>query len=143
MSGSSPRPGDVPPDKGTTAPSLADELVLILPAESVYVAVLRMATASLATRCDLTIDTIDDLRIAVDEASAILLHRAVPGEPLRCVLTISGGRLRAIVSVRVDDTAPPDPSSLGWLVLTALVGEVEARLDGDVMAIELSHPLDG
>jgi hypothetical protein len=38
----------------------------------------------LASRLDFTIDDIEDLRIAVDEACAMLLAQAVPGADLEC-----------------------------------------------------------
>ena len=41
---------------------------LRLPADSAYLAVLRTATAGLAARINFTLDDIEDLRIAVDEA---------------------------------------------------------------------------
>ncbi len=48
-----------------------------LPAAGAYLSVLRTATAGLAARLDFTLDEIEDLRIAVDEACAILLQQAV------------------------------------------------------------------
>ena len=61
-----------------------DVVELTLPAESAYLSVLRTATAGLAARLDFTLDEIEDLRIAVDEACAMLLPEATPGEPLVC-----------------------------------------------------------
>ena len=55
------------------------DVELRLPADSAYLAVLRTATAGLAARINFTLDDIEDLRIAVDEACAILLPQAVPG----------------------------------------------------------------
>ena len=49
-----------------------------MPAEGAYLSVLRTATAGLAARLDFTLDEIEDLRIAVDEACA---HAAHPGDP--------------------------------------------------------------
>ena len=49
-----------------------------MPADVAYVATLRLTAASLAARCDLTIDDIEDLRLAVDEACALLLPHAGP-----------------------------------------------------------------
>ena len=51
------------------------DVELRIPADSAYVAVLRMATAGLAARLDFTLDDIEDLRIAVDEACAMVLPR--------------------------------------------------------------------
>ncbi len=95
---------------------------LTVPAEPAYVLVLRTVTSSLAARHDFTLDEIDDLRIAVDEASALLLPHAVTGSQLRAVFDGSAAGLRIEVSVRVpaDLTVQPDRSSFGWLLLTAL-----------------------
>ena len=54
-----------------------DHVRVCLPAEGAYLSVLRTATAGLAARLDFTLDEIEDLRIAVDEACAMLL---VPGD---------------------------------------------------------------
>src|SRR2546430_16011483 len=51
----------------------SDVVVLVVPADGSYLAVLRTATAGLAARLQFTLDEIEDLRIAVDEACAILL----------------------------------------------------------------------
>ena len=50
-----------------------------MPAEGAYLSVLRTATAGLAARLDFTLDEIEDLRIAVDEACGMLLGQAAPG----------------------------------------------------------------
>ena len=52
-----------------------DVVVITFP-PSAYLSVLRTATAGLAARLDFTIDEIEDLRIAVDEACAMLLPQA-------------------------------------------------------------------
>ena len=49
-----------------------------MPAESAYLSVLRTAAAGLAARLDFTLDEIEDLRIAIDEACAMLLAQAIP-----------------------------------------------------------------
>ena len=54
------------------------DVELRLPAESAYVAVLRMTTAGLAARLDFTLDDIEDLRMAVGEACALVLENANP-----------------------------------------------------------------
>ena len=47
-----------------------------MPADTAYVAVLRTTTAGLAARLDFTLDDIEDLRIAVGEACAMVLEQA-------------------------------------------------------------------
>src|SRR5215213_1639624 len=58
-----------------------DVVELDVPAHPAYVAVVRTAAAGLAARADLTLDRIEDLRIAVDEACALLLHRRQGDDP--------------------------------------------------------------
>ena len=54
------------------------DVELRLPADSAYVSVLRTTTAGLAARLDFPIDDIEDLRIAVGEACALVLPEARP-----------------------------------------------------------------
>ena len=69
----------------TGATLQADMVTIKLPAAGAYLSVLRTATAGLAARLDFTLDEIEDLRIAVDEACAMLLAQAVPGADLVAV----------------------------------------------------------
>ncbi|NED81373.1 anti-sigma regulatory factor, partial [Streptomyces sp. SID11233] len=79
-------------------PGTEDFVEVRLPAAGAYLSVLRTATAGLAARLDFTLDEIEDLRIAVDEACAILLQQAVRGSVLRCVFRLIGDALEVIVS---------------------------------------------
>ena len=58
------------------------DVELRLPADSAYVSVLRTTSAGLAARLDFTLDDIEDLRMAVGEASALVLPEAEPGSDL-------------------------------------------------------------
>ena len=107
-----------------------DVVRLILPAASAYLSVLRTATASLAARADFTLDDIEDLRIAVDEACALLLVGAVPGSDLRCTFSLTPGLISVSVTVSSLDGEPPSTESFAWTVLTALAGEVSSSVDG-------------
>ena len=108
-----------------------DLVTLRLPAAGAYLSVLRTATASLASRLDFTIDDIEDLRIAVDEACAMLLPQAVPGADLECSFELTGDALAVSVSVLTLDGAQPSRDTFAWTVLTALAGEVDSAVDAD------------
>ena len=54
------------------------DVELRIPADGAFLSVLRTATAGLAARLDFTLDDIEDLRIAVDEACAVVLPRRDP-----------------------------------------------------------------
>ena len=107
----------------------SDVVVLKLPAQGAYLSVLRTATASLASRLDFTIDDIEDLRIAVDEACAMLLSQAVAGADLTCRFELGGEAMAVAVSVPTLDGALPSRDTFAWTVLTALAGEVDSSVD--------------
>jgi serine/threonine-protein kinase RsbW len=100
-----------------------------MPAEGAYLSVLRTATAGLAARLDFTLDEIEDLRIAVDEACAMLLPQAIPGSELTCVFELLSDQMRVAVSVPTNGGRLPDYGTFAWTVLTALAGEVHADAD--------------
>ncbi|MBL7498327.1 anti-sigma factor [Frankia sp. CNm7] len=130
---------DPTPSGDGTGNSLEDVVQLAIPAVGAYLMVLRTATASLAARADFTLDDIEDLRIAVDEASALLLVSAVPGSALECVFTLSPGRMRVTVSIDSFDGEPPSKDTFAWTVLSALAGEVGSSTGpGQRVTIELA-----
>ena len=127
-----------PTTLGTSSAGAADTVVLRLPALGAYLSVLRTATASLASRLDFTIDDIEDLRIAVDEACAMLLAQAVAGADLTCAFELSADAIAVSVSVPTLDGQPPSRDTFAWTVLTALAGEVDSTVDPDqVVTISL------
>ncbi len=69
------------------------DVELRLPADGAYVSVLRTTTAGLAARLDFTIDDIEDLRIAVGEASAMVLPEADEGSDLVSTFHVAPGKL--------------------------------------------------
>ncbi|WP_045877973.1 anti-sigma factor [Pseudofrankia sp. DC12] len=116
-----------------------DVVRLTIPAAGADLVVLRTATASLAARADFTLDDIEDLRIAVDEASALLLISAVPESALECVFTLSPRLMRVTVSVDSLDGEPPSKDTFAWTVLSALAGEVGSSTGPDQrVTIELA-----
>ena len=108
-----------------------DEVALRLPADGAYLSVLRTTTGGLAARQDFTLDEIEDLRIAVDEACAVLLPSAAPGADLACVFELHEGELAVSVSVLSTDGVVPSTDTFAWTVLTALAGEVSSDVDAD------------
>ena len=106
------------------------DVELRLPAESAYVAVLRMTTAGLAARLDFTLDDIEDLRMAVGEACALVLEHADPSGDLHATFDLSDGSIRVAVSADSSTESDPDEDSFGWQVLTALTSDVVTSLEG-------------
>jgi serine/threonine-protein kinase RsbW len=115
-----------------TVNSTDDIVELRLPADGAYLSVLRTATAGLAARLDFTLDEIEDLRIAVDEACALLLTD-VPekGGELNCTFSLSPQALSVTVSAPSRTGRLPRRHTFAWTVLTALAGEVDTAVDAE------------
>jgi serine/threonine-protein kinase RsbW len=109
----------------------ADYVHVRMPAEGAYLSVLRTATAGLAARLDFTLDEIEDLRIAVDEACAMLLSQAIPGTNLECDFELGTNSMTITVSVVAAQPRTPARDTFAWTVLSALAGDVDAKLEPD------------
>lgn len=118
-----------------------DDVVEVrLPAKSAYVSLLRTTVATLAARLDFTLDEIDDLRIAVDEASGLLLNHTTPNAQLQCAFRLRGKEL--LVRVSCSPTTIPAGSSpsipkdsFAWMVLSGLTDSVDTPADADGSAV--------
>ena len=134
----------------TTAPkttqsgaSVRDRVNIKMPADGAYLSVLRTATAGLAARLDFTLDEIEDMRIAVDEACAMLLSQAIPGSDLECGFMLGQDAMTVRVSVRCLAPRVPTGDTFAWTVLTALTSGVDAQVGpGDVLSIVLRKGRD-
>jgi serine/threonine-protein kinase RsbW len=115
-----------------------DHVRVCMPAEGAYLSVLRTATAGLAARLDFTLDEIEDLRIAVDEACAMLLSQAIPGTNLECAFDLGAQEMTITVSVTAAQPRMPARDTFAWTVLSALAGTVDSSVgDGDQVSIVL------
>ncbi len=118
--------------------SARPDVELRLPADGVYASVLRTTTAGLAARLDFTMDDIEDLRIAIGEASAMLLPDADPASDLTCVYFLAPQRMTIEIAVECSDPPEPDLDSFAWQVLSTLAAEAEVRADGGRLRVRLT-----
>jgi serine/threonine-protein kinase RsbW len=115
------------------------DVELRLPADSAYVSVLRTTTAGLAARLDFPIDDIEDLRIAVGEASAMVLPEADSRGDLLCLFYMRPGELTVTVAVTSSRAvAQPDYDSFAWQVLTTLATSAEAASGDGFFSVSLT-----
>lgn len=112
---------------------------LRLPADSAYLAVLRTATAGLAARINFTLDDIEDLRIAVDEACAILLPQALDEADLDCRFWLGHATMTVEVSTPCETPKPPSEQGFAWRVLTALTTFAKSDIVEDRLVLTLSR----
>ncbi len=97
-----------------------------LPAEGAYAAVLRTTAAALAARVDFTIEAIEDLRISIGEAIALVLTEADPGVDLECRFHLAAGEIRVELSAEAVDNPEVDRDSFAWQVLDTMAAQVRA-----------------
>jgi serine/threonine-protein kinase RsbW len=108
-----------------------------VPATPEFVHVLRNVAAGVAARLEMTIDQIEDVRLAVTEAATLLLDEA-EARTLRLRIRRSGDALDVMVSS--DGTSDPWPSeralaSWPWLVVQGLSDDVRLELDDGAPAV--------
>ena len=103
--------------------STAASVTVEIAAQSSLVAVLRAAASTLATRLDFTLDEIDDLRIAVDEAASLLLQQTKDGDELRCILDLEESVIHCRLSAPSND-ADLALEGFGWVVLNVVADDI-------------------
>jgi serine/threonine-protein kinase RsbW len=117
----------------------SDVVLLTVPADGAYLGVLRTAAAGLAARLQFTLDEIEDLRIAVDEACAMLIRLAAPAAPLRCRFALTDEELGVEVAVPTyPEAVLPAPTSYTWRVLAALAGSPSGTVAEETATIALT-----
>jgi len=105
----------------------AERLELRVPTTPTQLPAVRAMAGDLAMRMDYDLDSVEDLRLAVDEACATLVLIAADGSPLTVVFetTRSGLHIDAWVPTAQDTDVPRD--GFGWAVLQTLADNVAGR----------------
>ena len=107
-----------------------DEVRVFVPARAEFVHVLRSVIAAVAGHLPLSLDDVDDLRLAVDEACARLL--ALPGKAstFRLLICPYAGRVEMVLTVDGTATWPPGglQDSLSWRILSALADDLRFEM---------------
>ena len=104
----------------------AERLELRVPITPMQLPAVRAMAGDLAIRMDYDLDSVEDLRLAVDEACATLASVGLPDAPLTVVFetTRAGLHIDAWVPTAEGTDVPRD--GFGWAVLHTLVDKVEA-----------------
>jgi serine/threonine-protein kinase RsbW len=119
-------------------PAARADVELRVPADSAYLSVLRTTAAGLAARLDFTLDDIEDLRMAVGEASALVFPEGDPGSDATCEFFMRPGELTVAVGVSSERPTPLDEDSFAWQVLTTLADEAVVDTTGHRFVITLT-----
>jgi serine/threonine-protein kinase RsbW len=116
------------------------------PARPSMLRLLRSVTASVGARMSMSLDELEELRIAVDEASTLLLDRSNGGAgSLDLELTCDDRSLRA--RVRLEPVRPAEPDedlrvSWPWRVISGITDDatIERSDGGLTIAFNKSAP---
>ena len=110
-----------------------------VPADGAYVSVIRTTTAGLAARLDFTLDDVEDLRMAIGEACAVLLEQADDGADLDAAFWLEAGSIGIEIAVAAAAPRAPDDDSFAWQVLTTLADSVAADALPGRLVVRIGH----
>lgn len=132
-----PMTGDERPDT-LGAP---DVVRLSVPSDVRYLSAVRLVAAALATDLDFTVDDIEELRMAVDEAVAVLVANASGAAVIRLVFTLTRQEPALLrVDGSIDGAASSDAvDPLARRIIAAVVDR--CTLSASEFAIEKSSSL--
>lgn len=96
------------------------------PADACQLAPIRGVSASLAEQCDMTLDQLADLRLAVDEACSTLFRIALPGSDIVCTFRVrtDSFRFAGCVTTTGPEVDGRYEQTFGWHVLRTLTDEL-------------------
>jgi len=103
-----------------------------MPADPGSISIVRAVVASVASKLNLSYDSVDDLRIAAAEASALLLTAGNTGTRLHADLEPVADGLRLALWVEGGDaTGPEERSGIAWRLIEGLTDEADViEIDG-------------
>jgi serine/threonine-protein kinase RsbW len=111
---------------------MPDTVIVTIPPDPGFLHILRQLTGGVAARLRLTIDDIEDLKLAVDEAASAMITFLPGASEIALAIDTDDAAMRATVSS--DATTETWPiqgllDSLSWKVIAGLVGEAHAERD--------------
>lgn len=114
-----------------------ESVELSVPATASHVSLVRSATAAICAQADFTIDDLDDVQLAVDEACALIINDAPQDAALTVTWAVSGQEVGIQLTCPSASGQPVPKNTFAWTVMTALVDRVEAEVHEGTMRIAL------
>src|SRR4051812_1964071 len=108
--------------RSTTGVAVSETVRLTIPAALEFVRIARLTASGVASRVGFDVDEIEDLRVAVDELSSILVD-AAGDEQLELAFTPVEGGIEIEGRTRLDGTKAPAIDDLTRQILAAVVDE--------------------
>ena len=107
-----------------------------IPATPTFVGLIRSTASHAASHADLTVEQIDDLRLAVDEAFALLVSVFPDDQQIHVTFEVEAGHIR-IHFHSADATSPISKDGFAWTVLQALVPQIDLTHNDTVLTLSL------
>ena len=109
-------------------------MTLTVPARGEWALALRMAACGVCAVCDVPVDVMEDLGVAIEESADLLLHQGYAAETLtlECEPGDKGLRVTLSAQGRAPQTEEhaADPE-VARLIIQTLVRDVDLERDGD------------
>jgi len=103
---------------------------LRMAADPTQLSIVRAVAADIAMRQDFDLDSIEDLKLAVDETCSTLITLAAQDAVLSAHFAVDDrGAVHVSAKISAKSASGPDEASFGWRVLTALVDSVQTRVE--------------
>jgi serine/threonine-protein kinase RsbW len=119
----------------------SDRIALSVPARGEYARTVRLTAAELASRVGMSIDDIDDVRIAVEESFALACEHAGEGGEVTFTYTLHDGAFEAEAGVLGNACAGTGDEETGSryarFILESVCDEFELKLEGEECYIRL------
>lgn len=112
-----------------------DTIELGVRADAGQLSVTRAVVAALAAQQDFDLDSIADIRLAIDESCSRLIMRATKDARMVCTFRTSDDVLHVSVTTTTEDGADLDPGGFGWHVLNALTDSVSTTQHSDAHGV--------
>ena len=97
----------------------------------------QAVAASLGIQLHMSVDRLDDLRVAIDEAMAEILHACPEAVEVHCEFAITETSVEVRLQARSVNPRLPDHHGLGWTVLHAITGHLHAFIDNGRLHLHL------
>ncbi len=123
---------DVAAEPATAAGEPVDEpraVEVRVAAEPAQLSVMRAVVGDLAMRADFDVDSIADLRLAVDEVCSSLVRLATASASLVCRFRTEDDGLSLQAEVTSKDPSGPRTGTFSWRVLSALADSVAPSVE--------------
>ena len=105
-----------------------EKIYFQLPAKAEYLSVLRLTTSSIASKLNFDIDTIEDLKMAISEASNISLESSESGT-IDVEYLITEGELEVIIKKSETKNPSDEHLMMSEMIIEALMENVEFSRD--------------